>query len=110
MIAAILAASLSFTATATGLEKGAPLEFVFAGRNTDRDYETMFLIDDSVDGLCAKLEAAGLPRGLPPDASLARLWPVGCPVTFSPALDSFIDMKMPDGLPDAHQFTPAGHV
>ena len=73
MIAAILAASLSFTATATGLEKGAPVEFVFAGRNTDRDYETMFLIEDSVDEFCTKLEAAGLPRGKPPDVVQARL-------------------------------------
>lgn len=101
MIAAVLAASLSFTATATGLEKGAPVEFVFAGRNTDRDYETMFLIDDSIGDLCAKLEAAGLPRGKPTDASQARLWPVGCPVTFSPALDSFVDGKMPEGLSGA---------
>ena len=108
MIAAVLAASLSFTATATGLEKGAPLEFIFAGQNTDRDYETMFLIDDSVEELCAKLEAAGLPRGLPPDATRTRLWPVGCPVTFSPALDSFIDGKMPAGLPDAHPIYTGG--
>ena len=108
MIAAILAASLSFTATATGLEKGAPVEFVFAGRNTDRDYETMFLIDGSVDELCAKLEAAGLPRGMSTDASRARLWPVGCPVTFSPALESFIDGKMPEGLPDAHPIYTGG--
>ena len=47
--AAILAASMTFTATATGVEKGTPVEFVFAGGNTDRDYETMFLIDGSVD-------------------------------------------------------------
>lgn len=108
MIAAVLAASLSFTAIATGLEKGAPVEFVFAGRNTDRDYETMFLIDGSVDELCAKLEAAGLPRGLPPDDSQARLWPVGCPVTFSPALDSFIDGKMPEGLSDSQPIYTGG--
>ena len=108
MIAAVLAASLSFTAIATGLEKGTPVEFVFAGRNTDRDYETMFLIDGSVDELCAKLEAAGLPRGFPPDATQARLWPVGCPVTFSPALDSFIDGKMPEGLSDSQPIYTGG--
>ena len=108
MIAAILAASLSFTATATGLEKGAPVEFFFAGRNTDRDYETMFLIDDSIDELCAKLEAAGLPRGMPTDASQARLWPVGSPVTFFPALESFIDVKMPEGLPSSRPIYTGG--
>ena len=108
MIAAILAASISFTATATGLEKGVPVEFVFAGRNTDRDYETMFLIEDSVDEFCAKLEAAGLPRGKPTDVARARLWPVGCPVTFSPALDSFIEGKMPEGLPESNPIYTGG--
>lgn len=108
MIAAILAASLSFTATATGLEKGAPVEFVFAGRNTDRDYESMFLIDESVDGLCARLEAAGLPRGRPTDDSRVRLWPVGCPVAFSPSLDSFIEGKMPEGLPESQPIYTGG--
>ena len=108
MIAAILAASLSFTATATGLEKGTPVEFVFAGRNTDRDYETMFLIEDSVDEFCTKLEAAGLPRGKPPDVVQARLWPVGCQVTFSPALDSFIEGKMPAGLPESNPIYTGG--
>lgn len=108
MIAAILAASLSFTATATGLEKGTPVEFVFAGRNTDRDYETMFLIEGSVDELCAKLEAAGLPRGKPTDVARAHLWPVGCRVTFSPALDSFIEGKMPEGLPESDPIYTGG--
>ena len=58
-LSALLAASFTFTATATGVEKGAAVEFVFAGPNTDRDYETMFVIDGSVDEFCAKLEKAG---------------------------------------------------
>ena len=86
MIPAILAASLTFTATATGVEKGTPVEFVFAGRNTDRDYESMFLIEDSVDEFCAKLENAGLPRGRPTDSTACRLWPVGCSLKFEPSL------------------------
>lgn len=53
MIAAVLAATLTFTATATGVEKGAPVEFVFAGKGTDRDYETMFILDDPIDVFCA---------------------------------------------------------
>ena len=109
MIAAVLAASLSFTATATGIEKGAPVEFIFAGRNTDRDYETMFLIDGSVDELCTKLEAAGLPRGRPTDAAQAHLWPVGCRVEFSPALDAFIETRpLPDGLIESHPIYTGG--
>ena len=98
MVSAILAASLSFTATATGVEKGTPVEFVFAGRNTDRDYESMFLIEDSVDGFCAKLENAGLPRGRPTDSTACRLWPVGRSLKFEPSISSFIDGKMPEGL------------
>lgn len=108
MIAAVLAASLSFTATATGIEKGAPVEFIFAGRNTDRDYETMFLIDDSVDELCTKLEAAGLPRGRPTDAAQAHLWPVGCRIEFTPAIDSFIERKNPEGLIESHPIYTGG--
>ena len=98
MVSVLLAASLSFTATATGVEKGTPVEFVFAGRNTDRDYESMFLIEDSVDGFCAKMEKAGLPRGRSTDSAVCRLWPVGCSLRFEPSLSSFIDGKMPEGL------------
>ena len=108
MIAAILAASLSFTATATGMEKGTPVEFIFAGRNTDRDYETMFLIDGSVDELCTKLEAAGLPRGKPTDAARAHLWPVGCRVEFIPAIDSFVEWRIPEGLTESHPIYTGG--
>lgn len=98
MVSVILAASLTFTATATGVEKGTPVEFVFAGRNTDRDYESMFLIEDTVDAFCTKLERAGLPRGRPTDPTACRLWPVGCSLKFEPSLSSFIDGKMPEGL------------
>lgn len=101
MISILIAASLTFTATATGVEKGAPIEFVFAGRNTDRDYETMFLIDDTIDGLCEKLERAGLPRGKPTNPLNCRLWPVGCTVSIEPSLSSFIEGKMPEGLPNS---------
>lgn len=106
--AAILAASMTFTATATGVEKGTPVEFVFAGGNTDRDYETMFLIDGSVDEFCRKLEACGLPRGEPTDESKCRLWPVGCALTFSPALETYVDGKMPEGLSDSSPIYTGG--
>ena len=108
MISAILAASLAFTATATGVEKGTSVEFLFAGRNTDRDYESMFLIDDTVDDFCAKLEKAGLPRGTPTDPTACRLWPVGCPLRFEPALETFVAGKMPEGLPDSNPVYTGG--
>ena len=102
MIAALfLSASLSFTATATGVGKGTPLEFVFADRNTDRDYETMFLLDEPVADFCRRLERAGLPRGQPTDSTACRLWPVGCPLSFSPSLDKYVNTSLPDDLPAA---------
>ena len=102
MIAALfLSASLTFTATATGVGKGTPLEFVFADRTTDRDYETMFLLDEPVADFCRRLECAGLPRGMPTDAASCRLWPVGCPLSFSPSLDKYVETSLPDDLPVA---------
>lgn len=97
MTAALLAAAFTFTATATGVEKGTPVEFLFAGKGTDRDYETLFVLDDSVDNFCKGLEKAGVPRGKPVDQAACRLWPVGCRLTFSPALETFLDGKMPEG-------------
>lgn len=101
MIAALLAATLTFTATATGVEKGAPVEFIFAGKGTDRDYETMFVLDDPVDVFCAKLEKAGVPRGRPTDDRAGILWPVGCTLTFEPALSTYVSGKMPEGYSDS---------
>ena len=95
----LLAAALSFTATATGVEKGTAVEFLFVGRNSDRDYEALFVIDEPLSGLCKRLEDAGLPRGFPTDPASCRLWPCGCPVTFEPSLDAYVSGKMPEGLP-----------
>ena len=108
MFSVILSATLTFTATATGVEKGTPVEFVFAGRNTDRDYESMFLIEDTVDAFCTKLERAGLPRGRPTDPTACRLWPVGCGLKFEPSLSSFIDGKMPEGLDESDPIYTGG--
>ncbi len=101
MISALLAASLTFTATATGVEKGTPIEFLFAGRDSDRDYETMFLLDEPLGELCARLEKAGLPRGRAPSVADCVLWPVGCTASFSPAMSEFIETKWPDGVSPA---------
>ena len=104
----MLAATLTFTATATGVEKGTPVEFAFAGRNTDRDYETMFLLDDGIDEFCRKLERAGFPRGKPTDERSCRLWPTGCPIRFDPPLTNFIAMTKSDGLQIARPIYTGG--
>ena len=101
MISLLFAATLSFTASATGVGKGTPLEFVFVGKDSDRDYEAMFVLDEPLDALCARLESAGLPRGAATDVAACRLWPVGCKISFSPSLDKFVATKLPDGLSPA---------
>jgi len=97
MILSVLAAAFTFTATATGVEKGTALEFVFAGSNSDRDYESMFLLETPLAEFCKAIERAGLKPGHPVDPAACRLWPVGCPVNISPALDEFVKSELPEG-------------
>ena len=101
ILSSLLAAALTFTATATGVDKGTSVEFLFVGKNSDRDYEAMFVVDGSVDEFCRKAEAAGLPRGKPTDVVNCRMWPSGCKVTFDPPLERFVQVKMPEGYPSA---------
>ena len=98
MISALLAASISFTATATGVGKGTPLEFLFAGKDSDRDYETMFLLDESVASLCRRAEAAGLPRGRATSLADCVLWPVGCRIEITPKPSEFVETDWPQGI------------
>lgn len=97
MISCLLAAAFTFTAVATGVEKGAPIEFIFAGKDTDHDYESMFLLDRPIDEFCREIEKAGIPRGKPADAALCRLWPVGCKVSIEPSIDKFVNLRLLDG-------------
>ena len=108
MFCSLIAAALTFTATATGVEKGAAVEFFFAGKHTDRDYETMFLLEESVNSFCSRLEKAGLPRGKPTDEAKCRLWPVGCSLSFEPALSTYVDGHMPEGLVDSDPIYTGG--
>ena len=99
IIASLIAASFTFTATATGVAKGTPVEFMFAGAESDRDYETMFLIDVPVDEFCYGLEKAGVPRGDAQDIKDCKLWPVGCPLVLEPSIDESIERKPLPGGP-----------
>lgn len=98
MLASLLAAVFTFSATATGVEKGTPIEFMFAGKGSDRDYETMFILDGSVSEFCQELEKTGIPRGKAADLKSCVLWPVGCKVALSPLLSEFIETTLPAGL------------
>jgi len=93
----LLAASFTFTATATGVEKGTPIEFPFVGEGSDRTYEALFVIDGSVDAFCRGLEAAGCLRGKPENVKDCILWPVGCQVSFTPSLDDYLESHLTDG-------------
>lgn len=97
ILASLLAAVYTFTATANGVEKGAVVEFMFTGRDSDRNYEALFEIDGSVEDFCRGVEKAGIPRGAAVDVRSCRLWPAGCPVTIDPPLSEFVDAKVPDG-------------
>jgi len=98
-VLSLLAATFTFTATATGVEKGAPIEFAFVGKGSDRDYESLFVLEGSIDDFCKGLESVGFPRGKPEDLKSCSLWPIGCTVTFDPPLSNFLDSKLPDDSP-----------
>ena len=101
IFASLIAASFTFTATATGVAKGTPVEFMFAGKESDRDYETMFLVDAPIDEFCNGLEKAGVPRGEAQDIEECKLWPVGCPLSLEPSIDEFLERKpLPGGPSD----------
>ena len=94
----LIAATFTFSATATGVEKGGVAEFFLVGKGSDRDYEAVFQLDGSVDEFCRGLESAGFLRGKPECNRTCTLWPIGCTVTLKPALDEFVECKLPEGV------------
>ena len=90
--------SVTFTATATGIDTSTPVEFVFAGKGSDRAYEALFELDEDVAAFARRIESAGIPRGRPLDAAACRLWPSGVPLTLEPALDKLVASRR-DGTP-----------
>jgi len=98
MLLSCLAAAFTFTASATGVEKGTPVEFLFIGKESDRDYEAMFAIDMPVADFVRAVEKAGLKSGQPIDAEACRVWPVGTPVAFDPPISKFVETDGSDGF------------
>jgi len=82
--------SVTFTATAVGMPTSAQIEFLFAGKDSDHDYETLFLTDADVGEIAKAFEKAGIPTGKPIDPAKARLWPVGNELEMTPAFDTLI--------------------
>ena len=105
ILSAILAATFTFTATATGIDRGAPVEFVFVGKNSDRDYEAMFLLDEPIGRFCRRIEEAGLPRGKPVNQESCQLWPCGCALQIDPPISNFVNGAVQEGEPPALIYT-----
>ena len=99
LLAAVLSGSnsYSFTAEANGLEKGAIVEFLFTGKDSDRDYETMFTLEKPIAELCRELEAKGLKRGRSTDPDKCVLWPEGVEIKIEPPLEDFFEITFPEG-------------
>jgi hypothetical protein len=76
---------VTFVAEATGLERGAPVEFLAVEQASDRDYEslTVALVDPS--DLSQAIEYLGVPHGLPVKPAAFRFWPKGERVIMSVA-------------------------
>ena len=95
LIASIVVSTncVSFTAKATGIDTVVPVEFIFAGPDSDRDYESLFLTDDSLADLTAAFKRAGIPTGKTYDVDRCNLWPIGSVVEFEPKIDSLIKVS-----------------
>ena len=90
--------AVTFTATATGVDASAPVEFVFAKKDSDRDYESLFLVDTSPSEFAKAFDKAGIPRGDCIDPDACRLWPTGPRLTLEPALTNFLSATV-EGKP-----------
>lgn len=84
------ARTVTFTATATGCATDVPLEFLFVGPNSDRDYEALFVTDSPLSEIANACAKIGLPLGHPINAKRCILRAVGENVTLTPNLGSLI--------------------
>ncbi len=98
MLHSLLAAAFTFTASATGVGKGTTVEFLFIGSDSDRDYEAMFTLDMPIAEFSRAIEKAGLHPGQAMNPEKCRVWPVGTPVSFEPAVTKFIAVDTADGF------------
>lgn len=95
LIASIVVSTncVSFTAKATGIDTAVPVEFVIAGPGSDRDYESLFITDDSLKDIVEAMSKAGIPTGKTYDVDKCNLWPIGPVVEFEPRIDSLVRIK-----------------
>lgn len=114
MIAHVLASilvgtnSVTFTARATGVDVGTPIEFFLAGSDSDRDYETMFLLDDSISNIVKAVEKSHMPIGRPIDVRNCYLWPMGSAVELQPPVTRYIESRPTDAVPSYPPYVLTG--
>lgn len=82
--------SVTFTAVYSGCGMDTPLEFLFAAKGTDKDYETLFLTDASPGEIAAAFEKAQIPSGGPIDKAECRLWPSGASLKLDEPLANLV--------------------
>ena len=86
--------TVSFTATATGCATNAPLEFLFVGPNSDRDYEALFVTDAALKDIAEACAKVGLPLGHPINAKKCVLRALGEEVSLTPSCAELVkDMQ-----------------
>lgn len=100
-LALLFANTVSFEAVATGVAEETAIEFLFAGPESDRDYESMFLTEESPAKIVRKFEKAGFPAGSPVDNPSCRFWPAGAELEIEPSLDGFVKDSSGAPLPKA---------
>ena len=76
--------TVKFSATATGVVAGTPVEFFFIDSDSDRDYEAVFTADDDISEIAMAFDKAGIPLGTPVRNQTCRFWPAGSRVIVSP--------------------------
>lgn len=69
--------TVRIAAKACGMTAADTVEFVAVAAGSDHAYESIFETLAGAAEIAAALEAAGIPRGLPPDSRKARFWPCG---------------------------------
>lgn len=86
--------SVTFDVVSPDCGMNSDIEFLFAGPDSDRDYESMFLTENSISELADAFAKAGFPLGAPSDYRVCRFWPTGDEIVFEPDIWSFIrDMR-----------------
>lgn len=91
--------SVTFSLVSTDCGLDAQLEFLFVGPTSDRDYESMFVTEASVQEIAEAFDKAGFPRGVALDVGKCRFWPVGNAVEMEPSFTNLVREMRGEPLP-----------